>query len=227
MFGDRSRVLFWVCAMMLIAGSASAQFPVQGSIAGGGYFLNLNTEEATGEQRLSGFGFGGDGSLAFRRLGLGIRYMEGSLSPSDAGRDRSIVEGELMLSVRAFSWLRIGFGPHVRSLIIPEGTERWFFWEGRIQAKTRLGSPRLVSVFEFWQVISADVDVDDPFDSGQGIEGGLRWEFSSLPFWPGLGYRPVWLGLGYRIDRSKLGNGSRTEVMEHLLISVGVGRGAN
>jgi hypothetical protein len=184
----------------------------------GGQFLNLNTEEATGEQRLSGFGLGGDATVAFGRLGLAIRYMEGSLSPSEAGRDRDIVEGEAMLSLRATPWLRIALGPHIRSLIIPEGTERWLFWEGRIQAKASLGSPRLVSVFELWQVLSANVDVDDPYDGGRGIEGGLRWEVSSFP---------IWLGLGYRIDRSNLGDGSRTEVMEHILFSIGIGHGAH
>ena len=181
--------------------------------------MNLNTEEAAGEQQLSGFGFGGHGTIAWKRLGLGLLYMEGSLSPSETGRDRDIVEGEAMLSVSATSWLRVAFGPHIRSLIIPEGTERWLFWEGRIQAKANLGPPRLVSVFEFWQVLSANVDVDDPYDRGQGIEGALRWEVPSLPV-------PVWLELGYRLDRSKLGNGSRTEVMEHFLISVGIDRGS-
>ncbi len=217
MYGMLLRVFGVVLAVMFSAQQSSAQLPLTVSFSSGGYFMNLNTEEATGEQRLSGFGIGGNATAAFRRLGLGISYMEGSLSPNVDGRDRDIVEGEAMISLNAASWLRFAIGPHIRSLIIPEGTERWLFWEGRVQTKARLGSPRLESTLELWQVLSANVDVDDPYDGGRGIEGSLRWEISALP---------LWIGLGYRIDRSNLGGGSRTEVMEHFLISFGVGRGA-
>jgi hypothetical protein len=204
--------------MLLLASSAFAQTPLGSSIGVGGFFMNLKTEEATGTQRLSGFGAGGDATISYGRLGLGIRYLEGSLNPGGAGTGKDVVEGEVVLSVRALSWLKISLGPHIRSLIVQEGTERWLFWEGRLQTKARLATPRLTSVFELRQVLSANVDAADPFDGGQGLEGALRWEISSLP---------IWLGLGYRIDRSSLGDGSRTEVMEHVLISVGFGRGAH
>jgi hypothetical protein len=203
--------------MLLLASSVSAQTPIGTSARLGSSFMNLNTVEAAGEQRLTGVGIGGNGTVSYGRLGLGLRYLEGSLSPSGAGGDRDIVEGEATVSVHASSWLRFGLGPHIRSFVIPEGTERWFFWEGHVQARTQLGSPRLVSVLEFRQVLSADVDVDADYGSGQGITGELRWDVSALP---------IWLGLSYRIDRSSLGDGSRTEVMEHFVISIGAGRGA-
>jgi len=206
-----------LCAMIFVASSVSAQSPIGTSGSLGASFMNLNTVEAAGEQRLTGFGIGGYGTVSYGRLGLGFRYLEGSLSPSGAGTDRDIVEGEITISVRASSWLRFGLAPHIRSLIVPEGTERWVFWEAHIQAKTQLGSPRLVSIFEFRQVLSADVDVDADYGGGQGIIGELRWDVSALP---------IWLALGYRMQRSNLGNGSRTEVMEHFVISVGAGRGA-
>jgi hypothetical protein len=179
--------------------------------------MNLNTVDAIGDQRLTGFGIGGNGTLSYGRLGLGLRYLEGSLSPSGAGTDRDVVEGEMVISVAASSWLKFGLGPHIRSLVIPAGTERWVFWEASVRAKAHLGSPRLESSFELRQVLSADVDVDAEYGNGQGIIGEMRWDVSTLP---------VWFGLGYRMHRSNLGSGSRTEVMEHFMISVGVGRGA-
>jgi hypothetical protein len=203
--------------MLVLTSPVFAQIPVRTSLGIGSSFLTLNTVDAVGEQRLTGFGFGGKATIAYKRLGLGLQYLEGSLNPSGTGTDKELVEGEMMLSVRASSWLRLALGPHIRSLVIPEGTERWLFWEGRVQTKANLGTPRLESVLELWHVVSASVEVDDAYDRGQGVMGSLRWELSSLP---------VWIGLGYRIDRSNLANGARTEVMEHFTISVGLGRGA-
>ena len=205
-----------ICALLVLPSTTYAQIPVRLSAGVGVSSMNLNTEDVAGAARFSGFGLGGEATLGYGRLGLELRYLEGSLSPSDTGRNREMVEGELMLSVRALSWLRLKLGPHVRSMILPAGTERWLFWEGRLQTKTRLGTPRLTSRFEFWQVLSANIDVAEAFDGGQGIEGALRWEVSTLP---------VWIGLGYRIDRSNLGSGVRTEVMEHVSLTIGLGRG--
>mgnify|MGYP001825001668 CR=1 FL=1 len=211
-----ARVYLTLCALLLSSSPVHAQLPIGTSFRLGGSFMNLNTVDAAGDQRLTGFGFEGNATLTYKRFALGLGYLEGSLSPTGNGLDRDIVEGEALISTRATSWLRIGLGPHIRSLIIPEGTERWLFWELLIQAHTSLGFPRLMSVLEIRQVLSANIDVDDGFDGARGVVGSLRWDVSSLP---------IWVGLGYRIDRSNLGSGTRTEVMEHFVISVGVGRG--
>lgn len=212
------RVIRILSATLLLASPVFAQIPIGTSGSLGASFMNLNTVDALGEQQLTGFGIGGNMTVAYQRLGLGLRYLEGSVSSGDNGTDRDLVEGEAIFSVRASPWLRIGLGPHIRSLIIPEGTERWVFLEARVQTTAQLGSPRLASVLELWQVLSANVDVDDPYDGGRGLSGTLRWEVATMP---------LWIGLGYRIDRSNLDSGSRTEVMEHFVISVGIGRGAN
>jgi hypothetical protein len=217
MLSKPARVLSALVISILIASTASAQLPLNLTLSGAGFSTNLNTEESSGEaQRLSGFSAGGAAAVAYGRIGFGIRYLEGSLSPSGGGTSRAIVEGEAMLSVRALSWLSFKLGPHIRSFIQNNATERWLFWEGRVRTETRLGTRRVTSSLEFWQVLSGDVNTTEPFDGGQGLEGSLRWDISSLP---------VWLNLGYRIDRSHLGGGSRTEVLEHVFLGVGIGRG--
>lgn len=201
---------------LLTATSAVAQgFSPKLSGNFGVFHTNLNTEEPEGIRRLAGFTMGGFTSVSHNRFSVELGYLEGSLSPSGQGIERDIVEGELLLTVRTFRWMSVQLGPHIRSFVRPDGTERWIFWEGRLRAGTQLGTPRLLSRFEIWQVLAANVDAAEPYDGGRGISGALWWDISSLPFW---------LGLGYRIDRSHLGRGSRTEVLEHVLISVGFGR---
>ena len=218
MLGKSAPILCALAISLFMASAVSAQLPVRLSLSGGGFSTNLNTEDTNGEaQRLSGFSAGGAATVGYGRMGLDIRYLEGSLSPSGEGTGRAIVEGEAMLSVRALSWLRIKFGPHIRSFIQNNATERWLFWETRFRTETQLGTRRVTSSLEFWQVLSASVNTSEPFDGGQGIEGNLRWEISSN--------LPLWLNLGYRIDRSNLGGGSRTEVLEHIILGIGFGRG--
>ena len=217
MLKNAARVLSALGLSLLMASSGSAQLPLGLSLSGAGHSTILNTEDINGDaQRLTGFSAGGSAAVTFRRFGFGIRYLEGSLSPSGEGTNRAIVEGEAMLSVRALSWFSVKLGPHIRSFIQNNATERWIFWEARLHAETQLGTPRVTSSLEFWQVLSGNVNTSEPYDGGQGIEGNLRWEISSLP---------VWLNLGYRIDRSNLGGGTRTEVLEHIFLGVSVGRG--
>jgi len=216
MLGIQARLVAVLLAMFAFASPVSAQHPVSFSLNGGVFSTSLNTEGSTGKRHLSGFSAGGGAAVGYGRLGFGVQYLEGSLTPSGGGTDRDIVEGEAMLSVRALSWLSLKLGPHIRSFLIGDGTQRWVFWEGRVRTKARLGTDRLTSILEFWQVLSADVNTVESFDGGQGIEGSLKWELANLP---------LWLGLGYRIDRSHLGDGSRTEVVEHFLFTVGIRRG--
>ena len=217
MLGRYSRVSSALAISLLVASTSSAQLPQRISLSTAVHSTNLNTEVSSGEAlRLSGISAGGAASVVYRRFGLGIRYLEGSLSPDGAGTGRDIVEGELMVSVRALSWLSIRLGPHIRSFIQNSATERWLFWEARFRTQTQLGTRSLTSSLEFWQVLSAGVNTPETFDGGQGIEGNLRWEISDLP---------LWLNLGYRMDRSNLGGGARSEVLEHVFLGVGFGRG--
>ncbi len=210
------RVLSVLWFALLTASTASAQLTDRLSLSGAVFSTNLNTESATGEPlRLAGISAGGSAAFVFGRMGLGIRYLEGSLSPSGGGTGRSLVEGEAMLSARALSWLTIKLGPHIRSFTQNNATQRWVFWEARLRTETELGTRRVTGSLEFWQILSGNVNTPEPFDGGKGIAGNLRWEFSE---------RPLSLNLGYRIDRSRLGDGTRTEVLEHIVLGIGYGR---
>ena len=95
MLSNSARILSALGLSLLIASAVVAQRPIHYSLSAAGFSTNLNTEEATGEQqRLSGISAGGAASIAYRRLGFGIRYLEGSLSPDGGGTGRDIVEGE-------------------------------------------------------------------------------------------------------------------------------------
>ena len=101
-------------------------------------------------------------------------------------------------------------------MISDVGTQRWFFWEVRLRGEATLGIPVLKGYLEGWNVISNNLDVPEPWDRGQGIEGGLRLQSAG---------RPLWARLGYRMDHSRLGSGARTETMEQLVATVGFSLG--
>lgn len=210
------RFVFLLMATFLLSEDSSAQNPIRVSFAGAVFKAGLDSERESEHQQLSGFCVGGIASLSKGRLGIGLRYLEGSLNPDGDGIGRDLVEGELMLGVQTLSWLAIRLGPHLRSFITDGAVERWVFWEGRLRTETGLGVSGLSSYLELWHVLSASSSVDWPeaYDGGKGLEGGIRMDVSQLPFW---------LGLAYRIDRSNLGGGVRQDVLEHMVITVGFG----
>jgi len=216
----RCRSLAIVCLATLLAFSAqplNSQGGLRFSVAGGGYYNSISIQDDGENQSLSGFSGGGEGSVAIGRLGLGLRYLEGSVSPSGSGTGADVVEGEAILSFRALQWLALKFGPRLRSTITSGVTERWVFWEGRVGTRARLGSPRVVGNLEFLLMLSGDVNTSESFNGGQGLRGRLSWELSELP---------LWIGLGYHIDRIKSRGGLRTEATEQLVLLIGIGRGA-
>ena len=200
---------------MCTAQSLNAQGPVRFSAGLAGYATRLNTEVTSEQQRLSGMSFGVTGAASLGRLSLDVRYLEGVLKTTGGGPGRDVVEGEAMLGVRPLPWAGLKLGPHLRSFITNTGIERWVFWEARVRTEARLGSPRMRSYLELWQVLAGDVGGQDPFDTGQGVEGGIRVEVGRLP---------VWLQLSYRMDRSGLAGGAREEVLEHVIFAVGIWR---
>lgn len=216
MIGKTARISIVLGSSLVLASPASAQLPLSLSANGGAASTQLNTGTTGATERLSGFSAGGGATVAYRRLGMSFRYLEGSVSPRGGGTGRDIVEGEAMLSLRGLSWLSVSFGRHIRSYVRSDGTERWLLWEARIRTEARLATRRLISSLEASQVLSADVNSPEAFDRAQGIEGELKWMVFS---------RPLWLSLGYRMDRARLGGGSRTEVLEHIRLTVGFGQG--
>ena len=209
-------------ALVVVGGTLVITLPVsaqqqrvQFSFAVGGLSTKLNTDESAAMEHLSGLSTGLSTTATYRRIGLNVRYLEGSLESSGGATSRDIVEGEAMFSVRALRWLHFSFGRHIRSFIRSDGTQRWLFWEARVRTKARLGTPRLVSSLELSHVLSGNVNAAEPFDGGKGMEAELRWTIFPR--------RSLWMGFGYRIDRSHLGGGSRTEVVEHIQVTLGYG----
>ena len=105
-------------------------------------------------------------------------------------------------------------GPHIRSIVSERGTERWFYWEGRIRGEVTLVG-RVKAHLDWWRVISADVNVIEPFNHSNGIDGGL-----TLP----LGTAPLALSLRYRSESATLGGGARTESVEQIALALHLGR---
>lgn len=213
----RHAILGLIAAVSLIPLGAQAQ-----SDFGVSFGLQLAAATARSEspnvsEQLSGILIGGEVSVSWWRLLLDLRYLDGSADPEVSGVGRDVVEGEVMLGVRPVAWLALKVGPHARSYVMPEGTQRWLYWETRIAAQSRLGTPALRAYFEGWTGIASRLDVAEVLDRAQGLEGGLRLSPA--------GSR-VWAKLAYRMDYSRLGGGVRHETMEYGMVGVGLALGA-
>jgi hypothetical protein len=152
-------------------------------------------------------------------------YWQGQLDPtgSSAGQfaSRDVVEGYAMLGARPFGWLSVRGGPHAWTYISNAGTQRWFLWEARARAQGEI-LPDVQSYVDLWRVLSADVNVPQNFQSGMGGEGGLILLVRDAPIIPER--FPVRIRLSYGIERVRMGGGVRTEVMDRLGLSLGIGR---
>src|SRR2546430_290061 len=90
-----------------------------------------------GIDQFTGSAFLGQGALAMGRVELSVSYLQGTLNPdggSAAGRD--LVEGTVLLGVRALDWLTLEGGPHARAYTLAGSTQAWPFWGLRGRAPT-------------------------------------------------------------------------------------------
>jgi len=205
-----------LAAMLLAASAAAGRLSAQSGV---GLTVSLapmpvqvtRTAEPAAN-RFSGLTIGGAAAVRFGRLRLDLRYLEGGLGSDQEVPDQDIVEGELLLGVAPLSWLVVKAGPHIRSFVTSQGTQRWVFWEGRVTAAANLGSPNLLTYLEVWHVLGANVDAVEPYDSGNGLEGGIRLAMNRLPFWGQL---------AYRIDHNSIGDGAKTDTVEQLVFAIG------
>jgi len=189
----------------------------EAALSGVGTRVNSRSGQTT--QRLSGAMFGFQGQMGYRgRLTLDLGYWQGQLDPaSENAATRDVAEGYALLGVRPLRWLSLRVGPHAWTYISNAGTQRWFLWEGRVQAQGAILND-IHSYLELWDVLHASVNVPQSFTSGLGGEGGLIMRIRDVP---GISDAyPVRLRLGYGIERVRLGKGVRTETMDHLALSV-------
>ncbi len=93
------------------------------------------------------------------------------------------------------------------------GKERWVLWQGRLRTDARLIGSTVLAHVEVWSVLSGEVNLNDAFSQGQGLEGGLEVKL----------FGDFWGGLGYRFDRATLRDDVRTDVTERLYLRFGWG----
>lgn len=220
-----TRVLPLTAAVAVIgACSLAAQqhhFQWQAALSGVGVRVNSRSGPTT--QRLSGAVFGFQGQFGYRRrMTLDLGYWQGQLDPASTNAaSRDVAEGYALLGVNPLSWLSVRVGPHAWTYISNAGTQRWFLWEGRVRAQGAILS-EIHSYLELSDVFHASVNVPQSFTSGLGGEGGLILRIRDVPGIPDV--YPVRIRLGYGIERVRLGEGVRTETMDHLSLSVSLER---
>src|SRR5713101_8939863 len=135
-----------------------------------------------GIDQFTGSAFLGQGALAMGRVELSVSYLQGTLNHdggSPAGRD--LVEGTVLLGVRALDWLTLEGGPHARAYTLTGSTQRWLFWELRARAGTAFVGSAAQGYVELWRALAADANVPEPFDHAQGGEVGMILRLARAP----------------------------------------------
>ena len=205
-------VRWWVIVLLLavaVWSPVEAQSPsVSGAVQASLVSFKSTT---TGTASMSGLGVGGFVRVVAGLAQLELHYEQAAMSGTDPKQD--IVEGEVLLGIRFLPWLTVKVGPRIRANVTELGTERWVLWQGRIRTDTRLIGSTVRAHVEVWSILSGDVNLNDVFGQGQGLEGGLEVKL----------FGAFWGGLGYRFDRDVLGDGVRTDVTERLYLRFGMG----
>lgn len=163
-----------------------------------------------------GTAFLGEGSLTLGRLSLAVSYLQGTLNPPatpGAGASRDLIEGSVLLGVRATGWLTFAGGPHARAYTLSGsgGTQRWSFWELRARAATAFVGTAVRGYAELWRTVSGDANVPEPFDHATGGEAGMIMH---------LARAPLEARVAYRIDNAVLQG--RTEMVDGVVVGVGL-----
>ena len=206
-------------------GKLAAQRTWQWEVALSGVGMRLNSTSRSTTQKLSGPVFGLQGQLIYSGfVTLDWGYWQGQIDPTTTGgqtASRDVVEGYAMFGGRPFGWLSLRAGPHAWTYISNAGTQRWFLWEARARAQGEV-LPDVQSYIELSRVLSANVNVPQDFQSGMGGEGGLILRVRDAPLIPER--FPVRIRLAYGIERVRMGGGNRTEVIDRLTLSLGIGQ---
>jgi hypothetical protein len=168
-------------------------------------------------ENLSGIVVGVRAHTAGRLLSLEASYAQGRLSADAAsGPSRSVVDGSVLLTSRPLPWLTFKVGPQLRAYAAPGGTERWVLWEYRARADTPIISPALSlrAHVELWVALASSVNVDPGASGARGGEAGMVWRLPHSPFW---------LRLSYSVDQETMKNNARTEALEAVVLTIGLG----
>lgn len=213
----RVPILLALCCAQFAAGTARAQERSRFVVGGTVGFSNVTQKTTADTAQLSGTVIGLDAAVRFWRAELRGRYLQGGMELDGGGQSTDLVEGELMLGVWPVEKLALRFGRRARSYVTPSGTVRWLYWEARARFETDLNSDgSLWSYVEGWYALSGSVSsAADAFGNGVGLEGGVALLIPSTP---------LRVRLSYRMDQGTLNEDIRTESVEELLLTVGIGR---
>jgi hypothetical protein len=215
----RTALVGLALAIAAAPGLAAQQRTWQWGVGLSGMGMRVNSTSGPTTQRLSGAVFGFQGQMRFHgRVGLDLGYWQGQLDPASTNAAvRDVAEGYALIGGRPLNWLTLRVGPHAWTYISNAGTQRWFLWEARARAEGAI-LPAVHSYLELSDVLHASVNVPQAFSSGFGGEGGLIMRIRDVPGIPDT--YPVHIRLGYGIERVRLASGVRTEIVDHLSLSV-------
>ena len=197
-------------ALALCSPVDAQRVQVSGAVQASAVSLKRTTTETAS---LGGLGVGGVLRVAAWLAQLELNYQQAGLSASDGDLSQDLVEGEALLGIRFFPWLMVKVGPRIRANVTDLGTEKWVTWQGRIRTDTRLIGSHVRAHVEVWSVLSGDVNLNNAFGQGQGVEGGLEVKL----------FGAFWGGFGYRFDRDVLRDNVRTDVTEQVYLRFGMG----
>ena len=168
-------------------------------------------------EALSGLVLGVRARTSFRAVSLEASYAQGRLSAGEgSGPSRSVVDGSLFVSTLPVPWLTLKAGPQLRAYVAPGGTERWVMWEFRARAETPIASPALSlrAHVEVWAALVSSVNADPGAAGARGGQAGMVM---------GLPRSPLWLRLSYAVDQVKMKDNARTEALEAVVLTIGLG----
>lgn len=168
-----------------------------------------------GEEALTGVLAGGRGRFALGACALEVQYVQGRLS-SDSGNipSRDYVDGSVFLAVRAAPWLELKAGPHLRAYVAPGGTERWALWEGRAHLEAPIIPGTLRAHVEGWASLVSGVNANPGAAGARGGEVGMALHVAQSP---------LLVRLAYTVDQEAMRSSVRTEVLEAVVLSIGIG----
>jgi hypothetical protein len=148
-------------------------------------------------------------------LMVGGGLLESRLQPLvGPGGQRDLVQGTLFVGARPWPWLELSAGPVVRAYVTDSASERWVLWQARARVEAPIVAGSLASYAELWRTLASDVSLGPGAGRVQGGEAGVLYQPPQTRFW---------LRLAYRVDDARVGAMARSETVEAVLVSVGVG----
>ncbi len=206
-----------VCCLALVLAAAARPLAAQPHVTADAEAARVHFRSMTplGEERSSGVVAGARARVSLGLVSLEASYAQGRLS-ADTGiaPSRDLVDGSLLVAVRPTPWLALRAGPQLRAYVAPGGTERWVLWEGRVRVEAPILADVLAADVEGWLALSSGVNADPGASGAAGGQGGLTFH---------VAHTPLWLRLSYAVDQEKMKNGVRTESLEAVALTVGLG----